>query len=555
VKLSQIRGTSAAPQDSEAEKRRRALTQSLANIEADKEGYRATSGMGAVDRLRAGIGSGLVGTWDRVGNLVLPKALEKGSRYSEEAIQARKQQEADLASTGAGAAGKLIGEIAATAPIGLAARGAVAGGKGLLDASRGIQAASGAANIGRGGRVAAAALEGAASGAATSDVGQGGQAALMGGALGGAFSGVGEGIGAMRGKATDEARQLMQETGEFIPASHALPEESLLKQINEGVIANLPGSNIRKQHGKAVEAVRQEVIEKAIPEGLPTNAVFARGEDTPMRQVADDLKKAWDTAFDDVNKSRVKGFKVPQEVADQIDKLSEGTVRIPQPGQVMSGAEMLKFQEAVNSLANEIPSGPLGRTKKAQLQSFAKMVDSRIGGQLSGQLNQFGEDIGETFLKNKDKYFQWKTLEKTMKGAPNAEFSPRQFERIVTKRGDKVYKDTAEKASKVLRPFPSNRGVFQTQAALGLAGLGGGGLLGWNSSGEDATFADKATNALLGAGGAYMGSKMASSELAQKALVDYGTKGQRALTRALREAGAVGRRGTIAALNEDEETR
>jgi hypothetical protein len=540
-----------------------ALDQSKANIAADQESYKATSGMGTGERLRAGIGAGLVGTWDRVGNLVLPKALEKGSRYSEEAIQARKKMEEDLASTGAGATGKVIGEIAATAPLGLAARGVVGAGGAALDASRGLQAARAAGTLGRGGRVAAAALEGAGSAAATSDVGAGKDAALMGALTGGAFSGAGEAIGAglnkIRPKVTDQAKRVMEETGSFIPASQALPEDSIVKQAYEGIVGNLPGGGqkLRGQYGEALNAARDTAlagsknVPSALPHNVPLRSVYDPAAGDTQFDMIKNAKKAWDAAFDDINKANVPGMQVPKDIADMVAARSGGSVKVPQKGVAMTGREMLDFQQAVNQLAAETPGGVLERGAKKRLQAIANSIDPHMESNLKGVTDAVGDDLGEKYAANKANWKHWQTVSKASKTAPGGKFSMRQLERAAAKRGDEGLQSFGEDAAESLKRFTSNQGIFQTAAALGL--IGSGGLAGYFGVDNDSTAGEKMAGAALGMGAMYGGSRAAASKTAQRIMANYGDEATAKMIARLRQLGNVGRRGVTTQFSDGED--
>jgi hypothetical protein len=559
------------------DKRMGALEQSKANIAKDAEGYRATADMGTGERLRAGIGAGLQGTWDRVGNLVLPKALGlESGRYTEDAIKERKRLEADLTSTGAGMAGKVVGEIAATAPIGLAARGLVSGGSAALNASRAASSPSVAQGVGRGGRILAAALEGAGSGAATSDVGEGWKSAGIGGAAGGLMSGAVEGISSLRPKISDEAADLMRSTNlaredylarnpgvkgldkslakMHIPASQALPEDALLRQGYEGIVANLPGGGqkLRGQYTEAVQGARGRLLDQALPEGVEVNSIIEKG--TPMKEALVEAKDLWEKAFKDVNDSTLTGFNVPQDIADAIKARAGSSIVIPTAGTPIKGRDLMDFQQAVNQLASETPGGRLESAAKLRLRGIAKGIDSKVGTELSGQLNATGEDIGANFLKNKGRWKNWSALTSTANKAVGKEFGFRQLALSAGKKGAEGLEDSAIQATKALAPFKSRQGIFQTAAAVGL--LGAGGLTGWNSAGEDASFAEKLRNAGIGATIAYGGAKGLASPKMQKLLADYSaarTPKEAAriakLIAALRQAGGAARRGTAAALS------
>jgi hypothetical protein len=127
------------------------------------EGYqaeapKATEGMGTGEKFRAGVGQGMVNIGRQAGNIL-------GLR-SDEQLQDDAGLDRALLDTGAGRAGSVVGEIAATAPVG----GLVAGagrraGMGLIRAGMAEGAAQGALTGGPGERLGGA-VKGAALGAA-----------------------------------------------------------------------------------------------------------------------------------------------------------------------------------------------------------------------------------------------------------------------------------------------------------------------------------------------------------------------------------------------------
>ena len=111
---------------------------------------KATEGMGGAAKFRAGVGQGMVNIGRQAGNLVGLK--------SDEALQDAAGLDRALLDTGAGKAGSIVGEIAATAPVGgLAAGGARALGAKALLAGATEGAVQGGLTAGPGGRLGGAA--------------------------------------------------------------------------------------------------------------------------------------------------------------------------------------------------------------------------------------------------------------------------------------------------------------------------------------------------------------------------------------------------------------
>jgi hypothetical protein len=266
----------------------------------------------------------------------------------------------------------------------------------------------------------------------------------------------------------------------------------------------------------------------------------------------DTAKSIWDRAFDDVNKSTLSGFDVPQDVAEIIAARAGPSIKIPQGGVPITGREMMDFQQAVNQLASETPGGVLEKSAKSRLRKLAKSVDSTVASQLGGKLNDTGEDIGENFLKNKDRWKTWQAIKGVSDKSFANEFTFRQAALSAGKKGARELQDLATESGRVLKPFPSRQGIFQTAAAVGL--LGGGGLTGWNAAGEDASFGEKLRNAGIGAAIAYGGAKGVASPKVQKLLADYSKARTPAeaeriakLIMALRQSGGITRRAAAIA--------
>jgi hypothetical protein len=125
----------------------------------------AAEGMSRGEQFRAGIGQGMTNIARQAGNMVGLK--------SNESLQDAAALDRSLLGTGAGRAGSVVGEIAATAPLGgLAAGGARAAGAGLIRAGMAEGAAQGALTAGPGSRLGGAA-QGAALGAVLPGVARG----------------------------------------------------------------------------------------------------------------------------------------------------------------------------------------------------------------------------------------------------------------------------------------------------------------------------------------------------------------------------------------------
>ena len=572
-------------------KRQKAKTQSMENIKNDQKGYSAASGGGGqnfeiatpfgridtglvksqnADRALVGIKSGLQGAWDRTGNLLLPKSLEKGSRYSEEAINARRETEQANRDTTAGMLGEMGGQIAATAPIGLAARGVAAGGEALVGANRAAQAARQAAQLGKGGALAASVLEGAGSGAALSDPGEGGSSALTGGLLSGGMTKAGQIIGAglraARPEVTEAARTVMDkisgskpqtllrrtlgmkpaEDKGFIPISQSLPEDSVLRAVYSGIVGSLPGDALRSQRNKAVGKAREILFDPAVPHGTPPESIFEGGFDNPAAAL-DKLDEAWSGAWDEINPVRiVSPAAPPRKIIKEITKNNPmGDIFTPVSGAPLDAGDLIKYRNGVQSLANRMDVDALNRAEHDLYTNEVKRINSHLKSQLAGKTGADGADLANVFEHNSAAWNPYQRLKSMATRKSGAEFTMHDAERVLAKesRSPKELLHFARAAEKSLRPFPSNMGIFQMAAALGALGYGGYGA----SQKEGATPTDMGLGALKSLAIVGMAGRGASSKVLQKRLAQYAEKGGLdRLAPALRQFGSAARRGAVA---------
>lgn len=130
-----------------------------------------TAGQGTVDRFLSGAGAGLTNVGRRATALMLPESLTP-EWASDEAIEEQTQRDAPLKATTAGMVGSLVGETAATLPlgaVGAGARGAAAantlGRQALLRAGEGAVQGALAGQLTTGDALTGAALGGAIGGA------------------------------------------------------------------------------------------------------------------------------------------------------------------------------------------------------------------------------------------------------------------------------------------------------------------------------------------------------------------------------------------------------
>jgi hypothetical protein len=477
------------------QKRQKALVQSKANIAADAEGYKATSGMTGGQKFLAGAGSGMVDVGRKAANLALPKSLEP-EWATKEAIAGQGARDEDLLSTGAGLAGNIVGGAVATAPVGMGAGAALgAGARGLstiTNVPRLARALEAAGKVqGVGGRVAQGAAQGGVEGALLASPDSRGAGAGMGAAMGGGIPLVGGAVGKVgrflsKDRRSDAAKILQGQmdkvsddlgyTGAerpMIPASQAL-EPGIMKQVYEGFVANMPGASakLRGQYDQAMGGFRQAAIKEAAPKGTNIGQIFQHGDD--LQESLGFLKDSWDDAFDAVNTRpmRVPGNFWPQGVKDQLKQFE---IVLP-VGQV-TGKELTTAKTQIQGLIDELPTGPLGKVARDRLVAQKTQIDNLIK-------NQLPPDMVAKFDDNLSGYKKFEDLMAAAKTNPGTSaFTPKALAAQTSKRAGRKglfgdagpLQDLGYFGQEALQNFPSRAGVFQTLAAVGAAqGITGG---------------------------------------------------------------------------------
>ena len=201
-----------------AEEEARAATkaQNVRNIQ--NIDYDPTEGMSTTEKVLAGIGSGMTGVAQSIGNMV--------GLVEDETIAERKSRDKPLSDTGAGTAGQILGEVASLAPLGAIGLPAKAGkGAGLLTKALTKAPSSGL------GKTAQAAAQGAAAGSILADpnerVGGAATGAVVGSVLNRAMAGLSRlgktGMVKKKQSAKDLENLIEKTTGKkpFIPLTQA----------------------------------------------------------------------------------------------------------------------------------------------------------------------------------------------------------------------------------------------------------------------------------------------------------------------------------------------
>lgn len=536
--------------------------------------YRVTDDMSTGERLLAGIGGGMVEGARKGVNFVLPDSLTP-EWASDEAIKEQARIDQDLDSTGAGMAGKIIGQTALSAPVG----GAVGSGAKLaLAASRGVRGAEllGAA---RGYGVGRAALEGAVEGAMLSNPGERLKGAAFGAGAGTIGAGASKGIGYLAGKLTPTesaasiaTRKAMEDAGvsaddAFIPISQGA-EDGLWKQFYEGIVSNLPGGSgkLRKQFSGALQSFRQTSLREASPV-FPVGGELRTPGMGSILQHGDDIHSGlnavdghWDDAFEaarDVAGIRIpKNWKsLPGVLRDFLDKKG---YKIPSGN--VTGRELIDLKEASNVLVSHLKGQRiLTKSDRDALQLFNKELDARIIGSLKrvARLRNSSPEMklaADAYIQNLKRYPRWLQVKSAAtKAGGTSEFSPQQLLNAATKQsprgmfgGGGRMQELGKIGRESLKEFPSRPGVYQLAAA---AGLLGGGTLGYGDQLPGGTVG----GALTGLGMLYGGSRGLASRAVQRRLMGQFSRPEQLMAAGLRRAGRLGRAATIPAYLENQD--
>lgn len=251
---------------------------SLAMENAPQEHHDATEGMSGFEKLRAGIGQGMVNVGRHVGNLV--------GAVSDDKIANAKERDTDLLNTGAGRVGSIIGETAITAPL-------MATGAGALARAGSVGAKIVGSPVMRG------VVEGAAQGAVMADPGERGAGALAGGAMGSLLPAVIKGGSKLvRGvEKTPEAQRLLAEGVDLTPGQ--MNPRGMFNQMEES-LQNVPviGNAVKGARDNAQRDFQQSVIRR----GAAPGATVPRGE---IDDMLDSAYKSFEPLYD-----QAKGFPV-----------------------------------------------------------------------------------------------------------------------------------------------------------------------------------------------------------------------------------------------------
>jgi hypothetical protein len=263
------------------------LEQSMVNIDEQNQRIRAgTPGGSVLKRTLEGAGSGFANVGRRATNLVLPDSATP--RFASDAsIEEAEKLDAPLLETGGGTAGRILAEVAATAPI-TGGAGALAG-RAATALPAAVRTARGAAGVGR---LLGAMGEGALGGALTTgDAAEGAAWGAGLNTLGGLVKKVAKGA-----KRTPAAQRLLDQGADLTPGQ--MNPKGVLNQA-EQAMGSVPG--LSQLVTPAREAAERSIMPALVRDATGLPPVAGEQLDDLMRRAV----QSFDARYD-----QFKGFPV-----------------------------------------------------------------------------------------------------------------------------------------------------------------------------------------------------------------------------------------------------
>ena len=363
----------------------------------------ATTGESFGSNLLSGIGSGMVNVGRQAGNVL--------GLVDDETIQQQGKTDEALLDTGAGQVGRLIGEVAATAPAG----GLIGAGTKALAARALPQAIKGLApTLGLG-------AEGAAEGYVLGGPGNREQGAILGGGMGGGLGVLGAaGSKLMRGTANipASARQLLDEGVDLTPGQ--IHPSGLMAGLEE-TYGKFSG-NVGRARQQSIDDATRAMMRRAVPDG----GVAPRMGGDDLVGDLDELYKSFDGAYAPAKGHRmvaadiVTGEGLPQMLQRQI-KAHAGSDPIMRQREAEWIAEkiadmkpsttsddLLRLRTKVRNRIREKGKKPNADTDHLDI---LEMMEETISETLMSQLPA---DVAKALKRTDAKYANYKVVEDIM---------------------------------------------------------------------------------------------------------------------------------------------
>ena len=386
--------------------------------EADRVRYDPTRDMSGLQKTLAGIGSGMMGVAQGVGNIV--------GLVDDETIAERKQIDQNLMQTGHGKAGQFIGETAALLPTALATGGSSlvghAGARAATAAPRLAKAVSPA--LARGGTVAA--TEGALGGGILADPGSRTQGALVGAGTGlvlnKAMQGAGrvfkDGLVKVSPQATALKKAIKQKVGKepFIPLAQAADSAGGATSAVGAKAAQVAGmfpaarAKMEAQSGDLANDYYETLIKDVFK-----NKASADAGVKELREGSGNLINVFDAALDAAPKPKtgiIKFNKPQQRIYDAIKREGgEGRVDPEAVSKALTkdlASHASRYKTATDArLAGQVLGKPISFSDMASRQMFHGLVRRAGPTALSPNVGSFlGSEGVQNFIMGSAKWQQ-----------------------------------------------------------------------------------------------------------------------------------------------------
>lgn len=477
--------------------------------EATAPDYNPTRGMSGTEKFAAGVGSSVTDLGRKLTNLALPESLTPDFA-TDASIAQQKRTDRDLMNTGAGLAGKVVGDIGAGVALGGGAAAALKAGTALPGALGSL------AGVATSTPARTAIAEGAVTGAAMADPGQRLTGALTEGALGGGIAKGSQALGRALGVSPrphstveaagvghkpkgygmipigQEAHRLIQ-AGEELPlslaADTATRSGSAAKTLYDDVLKAVPfvGNKLKHQGDEAVRRSRARLMHESLPPGANVRVDVDDVQGTIGR-----MQDYWrDEAFGDVRSIpyRGQGSWVEDIGLEEIAAGSNAGKREVKKFQsflknnvddkgIVSGEDLFDYRMKV---ANSARRQPLeAENARQSMFGIVKAIDNMVGDQLP-------VEMVEDFNRVKNSYGKFLDLEAGVlrRGGKDAgEFYPRDVAEAsktrapkpVAAAGEAPLQRIAQKEHEVIGDPHEVSNFWRSMALIGLfGGLGGGG--------------------------------------------------------------------------------
>lgn len=323
--------------------------------------YDPTEGMSTYDKIMAGVGRGMHNVYQQVGNMAV--------MIPDSDLEEYRKLDAPLLDTTAGSVGNLIGEIAATAPVG----GGIASGIGRGVSAVAPRLVAGSGVVGQG--VGRGAIEGAVESAMVGGDPMSGS--FIGGGIGGAIPGVGRawrGMGrpARPSRAALEIERLGRNQGVDIglTAGQLADDGNLTGSLIKGVentIDRVPGAGaILHAKEEAMSNWNRAEIRNALPadmaEGITTSG--PKG----MEQARNEINRGYSDVLDGI---RTGDVTLTDNAIDELAGLEQYAInRIDQD-------QLPGVQKDINNLLSDLAENRLdGKNIKELEASYGRKLQS-----------------------------------------------------------------------------------------------------------------------------------------------------------------------------------